>query len=103
VPTQDATWSAYGAWFTYDLSATVGLALRGDYVDDKKGARTSGALGYPANTGQKIGSATATLNVKAWPNTMLRPEVRYDKSTLATAFAGRNNQITMAVALAYVY
>jgi hypothetical protein len=34
---------------------------------------------------------------------MLRPEVRYDKSTLATAFAGRNNQITMAVALAYVY
>jgi hypothetical protein len=101
-PTQDATWSAYGGWLTYDLSATVGLALRGDYVNDKNGARTSGVLGYPTNIGQKIGSATATLNVKAWPNTMVRPELRYDKSTLA-AFAGRNNQVTMAVGVAYVY
>ncbi len=105
-PTQDATWSAYGGWLTYDLSATVGLALRGDYVNDKNGARSSGAFGYPALppfTGHKFGSATATLNVKAWPNTMVRPELRYDKSTLATAFGGRNNQITMAVGVAYVY
>jgi hypothetical protein len=106
VPTQDATWSAYGAWVTYDFSATVGLALRGDYVNDKNGARSSGAFGYPVlpptNTGHKFGSATATLNVKAWPNAMVRPELRYDSSSLL-AFAGHANQITMAVGVAYVY
>jgi hypothetical protein len=106
VPIQDATWSAYGAWVTYDFSATVGLALRGDYVNDKNGARSSGAFGYPVlpptNTGHKFGSATATLNVKAWPNAMVRPELRYDSSSLL-AFAGHANQVTMAVGVAYVY
>ena len=106
VPTQDATWSAYGAWVTYDFSATVSLALRGDYVNDKNGARSSGAFGYPVlpptNTGHKFGSATATLNVKAWPNAIVRPELRYDSSSLL-AFAGHANQVTMAVGLAYVY
>ena len=105
-PTQDATWSAYGAWVTYDFSATVGLALRGDYVNDKNGARSSGAFGYPVlpptNTGHKFGSATATLNVKAWPNAIVRPELRYDSSSLL-AFGGHANQVTMAVGLAYVY
>jgi hypothetical protein len=105
-PTQDATWSAYGAWITYDFSATVGLALRGDYVNDKNGARSSGAFGYPVlpptNTGHKFGSATATLNVKAWPNAIVRPELRYDSSSLL-AFAGHANQVTMAVGVAYVY
>jgi hypothetical protein len=102
VPTQDATWWALGGWLTYDFSATLGLALRGDYTNDQNGARTSGVLGFPVNTGQKLGSATATLNVKAWPNAMVRPEVRYDSSTLP-AFAGKKSQVTMAVGVAYVY
>jgi hypothetical protein len=105
-PTQDATWSAYGVWVTYDFSATVGLALRGDYVNDKNGARSSGAFGYsvlpPTNTGRKFGSGTATLNLKAWPNAIVRPELRYDSSSLLD-FAGHANQITMAVGVAYVY
>ncbi len=102
VPSQDAQWWAAGAWVTYDVSASLGLALRGDYVNDEDGARTNGFLGFPANTGQKFGSATATLNVRAWPNAVLRPEVRYDRSTLA-AFDGKNNQVTFAVAVAYIY
>src|SRR5207253_2132413 len=65
-PTQDAKWWALGGWVTYDLSATVGLALRGDYVDDQNGARTNATLGFPASTGarNKFGSGTATLNIK---------------------------------------
>ena len=101
-PTQDAKWWALGGWVTYDFSASVGLALRGDYVNDENGARTNLAMGFPANTGQKFGSGTATLNIKTWPSAVLRPELRYDRSTLA-AFNGKKDQITVAMALAYLY
>ena len=103
-PTQDAQWWAAGVWLTYDFSASLGLALRGDYVNDENGARSSfnGLIGFPANTGQKFGSGTATLNVRAWPNAMVRPEVRYDRSTLK-AFDGKKDQLTVALAVAYLY
>src|SRR5437016_13099480 len=106
VATQDAQWWAAGAWVTYDFSSSLGLALRGDYVNDDNGARTSlspvGPSGFPANTGQKFGSGTATLNIRAWPNALVRPEVRYDRSTLA-AFDGKNDQVTLALGVAYLY
>src|SRR5438093_5476688 len=100
-PTQDAKWWAAGAWVTYDFSSSLGLALRGDYLNDENGARTSLApLGapsaFPFNTGQKLGSGTATLNIRAWPNAVVRPEVRYDRSTLAT-FDGKKDQVTVAL------
>src|SRR5881396_2256953 len=101
-PTQDAKWWALGGWVTYDFNASVGLALRGDYVNDENGARSNGALGFPTNTGQKFGSGTATLNIKAWPSAVVRPELRYDRSTLG-AFNGKKDQITVAMALTYLY
>ena len=103
-PTQDAKWWALGAWVTYDVSASVGLALRGDYLNDENGARSSfnGLVGFPANTGQKFGSGTATLNIRAWPGAVVRPEVRYDRSTLQ-AFAGKKDQVTVALGVAYLY
>src|SRR5438046_347547 len=102
VPTQDAKWWALGVWVTNDFNSTLGLALRGDYVNDQNGARSSGVLGFPQNTGQKFGSGTATLNIRAWPDAVVRPEVRYDRSTLA-AFAGKKDQVTFALAVAYLY
>ena len=102
VPTKDAQWWAAGAWVTYDFNSSLGLALRGDYVNDEDGARSSGVFGFPANTGQKFGSGTATLNIRAWPSTVVRPEVRYDRSTLAT-FDGKKDQVTVALAVAYLY
>ena len=103
-PTQDAKWWALGGWVTYDFSSDLGLALRGDYVNDENGARSSfnGLVGFPANTGQKFGSGTATLNIKAWPSAVVRPELRYDRSTLG-AFNGKKDQITVALAVAYLY
>ena len=101
-PTLDAKWSAVGGWVTYDFSSTLGVALRGDYVNDQNGARTSGVLGFSPNTGQKFGSGTATLNIRAWPNAVVRPEVRYDRSTLP-AFAGKKDQVTAALGVAYLY
>src|SRR5213593_814519 len=102
VATQDAQWWAAGAWVTYDFSSSLGLALRGDYMNDENGARTSGVLGFPPNAGQKFGSGTATLNIRAWPSAVVRPEVRYDRSTLA-AFAGKKDQVTLALGVAYLY
>lgn len=101
-PNQDAQWWALGAWMTYDLSKSLGLALRGDYVNDENGARSSGVFGFPANTGHKFGSATATLNVRAWPSAIVRPEVRYDRSTLA-AFDAKKDQVTVALGVSYLY
>ncbi len=103
-PAQDAKWWALGGWVTYDFTSILGLALRGDYVNDENGARSTfnGLVGFPANTGQKFGGATATLNVRAWPNALVRPEVRYDRSTLA-AFDGRKDQISFALAVTYLY
>jgi len=101
-PTQDAQWWALGGWITYDASSSLGLALRGDYLNDENGARTSLFYGFPLNTGQKLGSATATLNIRSWPNAVVRPEVRYDRSTLAV-FDGKRDQVTVALGLAYLY
>src|SRR2546428_815973 len=103
-PTQNAKWWALGGWVTYDVTAAVGLVLRGDYVNDENGARSSfnGLVGFPANTGQKFGSGTATLNIKTWPGAVVRPELRYDRSTLA-AFRGKKDQVSVALAVAYLY
>ncbi|HET8625028.1 MAG TPA: outer membrane beta-barrel protein [Gemmatimonadales bacterium] len=81
-PDENAKWWGLGIWGTYDLTPDIGLALRGDYIDDKNGARTSGVLGFPANSGNKFGSVTATLNIKAIRGALIRPEIRYDRSNL---------------------
>jgi hypothetical protein len=78
-----AKWWGAGLWLTYDVSPLLSVAARGDYIDDKNGVRTSGLFGFPANTGQKFGSGTLTLNIKRWEHALIRPEVRYDRSNLA--------------------
>jgi len=100
-PTRDAKWWALGGWVTYDFSPKFGIALRGDYVDDEEGARTSG-FHFPVNTGNKFGSGTVTFNVRTWPNLLFRPEVRYDSSTL-DAFGGKKDQVTFAASAAYLF
>ena len=104
-PTQDATWWAFGGWITYDFTSAVGLALRGYYVNDENGARSTingTGVGFPTNIGQRFGSATATLNLRCWPGAVVRPEVRYDRSTLP-AFNGRRDQVTGAIGVVYIY
>jgi hypothetical protein len=43
-----------------------------------------------------------TLNIKSWPNVLLRPELRYDHSDQAV-FAGNKSQVTFAASLAYLF
>ena len=102
-----AKWWAGGLWATYDVSPALTVAVRGDYVDDKDGVRTSGVLGFPANTGQKFGSGTLTLNIKKWDSAIIRPEIRYDRSNL-TVFQGTDaalhrDQVTFALGASYLF
>ncbi len=97
-----ATWSAAGTWLTYDLASSASLALRADYVNDRNGARTSGVLGFPANTGMSVRSFTSTLNLKHWAHTLVRPELRFDSATLPV-FDGSKSQVSYGVALSYVF
>jgi len=98
----NAGWAALGAWVTRDLSSTMTLALRADYLNDRDGARTSGALGFPPNAGHDLTSLTATLNIRSWPSALIRPEVRYDHSSLL-AFDGADHQFTVALSVAYLF
>lgn len=100
--TRDAQWWAWGAWLAHDLTSTVGVAARADYMADADGARTSGMLGYPSNLGQRVYSATLTVNVRAWPGALVRPEVRCDGSTIA-AFGGHRSQLTAGLGVAYLF
>jgi hypothetical protein len=105
-PTQDAKWWAAGGWLIYDFSAKAGLALRGDYMDDEDGARTSGApftAPFPVNTRNKVSTGTATFNVRAWENVLVRPEIRYDHSSIADAFGDKNDQVTFGLSAAYIF
>ena len=100
--TRDATWWGLGGWLSYDLAPKATVGMRADYVNDAQGARTSGTLGFPANVGQRVGSGTVTLTIRSWPSVALRPELRYDRSSLA-AFGGHNDQLVAAVSVNYTY
>ncbi len=97
-----AAWYAAGFWASGDVTPTVALGMRADYVDDRDGARTSGALGFPVNTGLKLTSVTGTLTIKRWPHALLRPEIRLDHASLAV-FDGRQTQWSAAIGLSYLF
>jgi hypothetical protein len=102
-PTQDATWMALGAWLAFDASPKLGVAFRLDYLNDHNGFRTSGAYGLPGGGPEhNLWSATGNLNIKRWPNTFVRPEVRYDHSNLAV-FDGEQTQLVLALSVAYTF
>ncbi|HUK22264.1 MAG TPA: outer membrane beta-barrel protein [Gemmatimonadales bacterium] len=102
----DAHWWGAGVWGVFDLSGSLQLALRGDYMSDEDGVRTSGVLGFPVAPNRKLQSGTVTFNIKAWPHALVRPEIRYEHSSRDdfgnTGSAGPN-QLTGGLALSYQF
>ena len=96
----DVSWMAIGAWLAFDLSPKAGLAIRADYLGDADGFRTGGAFG--ATGEHNLMSVTGTLNLKMWPNALVRPELRFDSSNQAV-FDGEESQITLALSAAYIF
>jgi len=107
----DVDWWAGGLWLSYDLTDKIGIAVRGDVLDDHDGARTSGSpftAPFPGNSGQTLTSLTATLNIKPYANLQIRPELRWDYSSEDLfghrgSDTGRANQFTAAVGVAYLF
>jgi hypothetical protein len=97
-----AKWYAAGLWLTQEVSPRATLALRGDYVDDRDGARTAAVLGFLPHVGQQFGSATATFNLRHWAHALFRPELRYDRSSLAV-YGGHLDQFSVGLGLSYQF
>jgi hypothetical protein len=76
-----ASWWGIGGWIIRDLGATTQLALRGDYVDDKDGVRTSNVFGFLPAASRQFGSVAATLNWRVLTKVLIRPELRFDYSS----------------------
>ncbi len=101
-PTRDATWWAASSWVSADVTSKVGVALRGDYLSDRGASRTAGAFSLVGAPDHRLASATATLNLKALPGVLLRPEVRYDRSNQSD-FASRGNQVTLGLSAVFLF
>lgn len=102
----DAKWTGAGVWGVFDVNPKVALALRGDYMDDHDGARTSGVLGFATAAKRTLSSATATLNIKSWAHALVRPEIRFEHSNLADFGAPGSlhaTQFTIGLAVSYIF
>jgi putative OmpL-like beta-barrel porin-2 len=97
---EDFSWMAIGAWLALDLNAKTGLAFRADYLSDPDAFRTGGAFG--ATGEHNLMSFTGTLNLKTWPNALVRPELRFDSSNQAV-FNGEESQFTLGLGVAYIF
>ena len=95
------TWSI-GGWLWYDFTQKVGLAFRGEFLDDLNGLGLNTAFGAPAPFGAGIfspdshgnlASFTITLNLKPTANIKIQPEFRYDTTSYTGGLNGSHNQM----------
>jgi len=101
----DAEWWALGLWGKYDFTEKYGIGVRADYMDDIDGARTSGSpftAPYPANNGNKVWTLTVAGNLRPWENVLIRPEIRYDDSSLSNAYGDDSSQVSIGASVAYI-
>lgn len=105
-PGDSPVWSA-GLWTTYDFTPKIGVALRGEYLDDHDGVDASGgALGFenPGGTGQNLADVTLTLNWKPVPSLKIQPEIRWDHTSYSGGFVdGKQNRFIFGAGVSYLY
>jgi len=92
---RNGQWWGFAGIINQDLSDAVGVAFRGEYFDDKDGAR----LGVDE---LDIWEITGTVNIKIRENLLVRPEIRYDEAN-QEVFAGQDNELTTAISVAYMF
>jgi len=88
----------FGAYATFQATDKLGLALRGEYVDN-----STDPFGNNSN-GEEI---TATLSYNLWANVVSRVEARWDHSehfaNTGTGFKGYENAIMLALNIVYKF
>ena len=103
-------WSV-GGWITYDFTPKVGLALRGEFLDDQDGfgingvglgGRAGGAIVSPDADGN-LSSLTLTLNYKPVPNIKIQPEIRFDHTTYKNGFDGDESRFIIGMGISYLF
>jgi len=108
--TKSKLWSI-GGWLGYDFTPQIGVALRGEFLDDPDGGGLKGiALG--GRTGSAItstdpdgnlASVTLTLNIKPVPNIKLQPEIRFDTTSYKGGFDGVENRFLIGMGASYLF
>lgn len=73
-----AKWTGWAGYVNFQLSEQWRLSVRGEYFDDKDGART--LVADSSGAGQKWKEGTVTVAYMPTKNTEFRGEYRYDKS-----------------------
>jgi hypothetical protein len=58
---------------------------------------------FGAQIGQELTSVTLTVNFKPIEGLRLAPELRWDHSSVETAFDGHGDQVTLGFGVAYSY
>ncbi len=103
-------WSV-GGWAWYDFTPKVGLALRGEYLDDPDGGglkginlpgRPNSAIESPDGSGH-IASVALTLNWRPVPNIKVQPEVRYDHTSYTGGFDGHKDRVIFGAGVSYLF
>lgn len=103
-------WSI-GAWVWYDFTDKVGLALRGEYLDDPDGGGLKG-IELPGRPGSSIlstdadgslSSVTLTVNYKPVPNIRIQPELRYDYTSYAGGLDGHKDRFIIGAGVSYLF
>ncbi len=101
-------WSV-GAWVWYDFTPMVGIAFRGEYLDDKDGfgingvgPRADAAIISPDSNGN-LSSLTLTLNLRPTPNIKIQPEVRYDHTSYTGGLDGKKDRIIVGIGASYLF
>jgi hypothetical protein len=103
--TRDATWQGVAAITSYAWTDRFTTALRGEFFDDRDGARVGGSPNGHARV--KLAEGTLTGAYKFTKMLLGRVEVRYDRSDEAVFKVGSSNfdrsQTTLAWQLIYTY
>jgi hypothetical protein len=111
-------WSV-GTWIWYDFTPQLGLAFRGEFLDDPDGAGLnvasangsvlapplrggSSAISSPDQSGN-LASLTLTLNWRPTPNIKIQPEIRFDNTSYAGGFDGKTSQVIAGAGVSYLY
>ena len=112
----DVEWHAVEGVLRYDFTPWFYLALRGEWMDDEDGVRIipclsgagcAGASAFAFGVGQRVWALTLTPTFKIGEYVVVRPEVRYDKSTEAVfedeGGGFEDNQTTLGVNAIYSF
>lgn len=104
----NAEWFGTGVWLIFEPSEKWNAAVRGEWLKDRDGWRTTDSTVFPTFfdldvRGHELTSLTLTLNVKPVEQLRIAPEFRWDRSSASRAFDGHKDQLTLGLGAAYFF